>query len=507
MAANATVDYRGHYMLQDFSDTEMPQDGRLMEASTVGAGSVDNETAVNCTEAAVRALWLSLSIWLKDFPRPASRDNSIGLWTASYGGHYAPALYDFAMQQNARQDTDPKVSFHTIGLINACVDALVQLPAYPDMAYNNTYDYQLIDKSTLLSAKDAWERPHGCKWRVERCRRAAGARPYLGNDDGTNTLCRDANAFCGRHVANIIGASGRNFFDIGQSTHHLSDPGLHTYLSYLRQTAVQHALGVPVNFTDQATEVARAFTETGDNVRGDYAASLGRALDNGVRVSLVYGDRDYACNWLGGEALSLSFPHKHADAFRHSGFQSIRLPAGAEDGVAYVRQRGNLSFVRVLDSGHTVNTAWPSVGFTVFNRTARRVDVSTGCVDLDQVDYSTKGSTSTWHVRNALPVEAGNGEGMCYTLALSFCSHRQLNAYLTGSAVVQDYWIVDYGDGTCSPNPVRPCKPPIYEKSLLPHDWISRQVLGSGWADVTFVMSVVIIVAFAAWTHLPTGYT
>lgn len=67
---------------------------------------------------------------------------------------------------------------------------------------------------------------------------------------------------------------GRSFFDIAHRSHFLMDPTLNTYLGYLKQAKVQQALGTPVNFTDQATNVAHAFSLTGDNVRGEYVEIL-----------------------------------------------------------------------------------------------------------------------------------------------------------------------------------------------------------------------------------------
>lgn len=46
---------------------------------------------------------------------------------------------------------------------------------------------------------------------------------------------------------------------------------------------------------------------TGDYYRSDgYLDQLSNLLDSGVKVTMLYGDRDYFCNWLGGEDLSLS---------------------------------------------------------------------------------------------------------------------------------------------------------------------------------------------------------
>lgn len=171
---------------------------------------------------------------------------------------------------------------------------------------------------------------------------------------------------------------------------------------------------------------------------------------------------------LGGEALSLAIKHKHTQAFQSAGYESVHFP---EDGKihddaprATVRQYGNLSFTRVFDSSHTVGIEWPSVAFTIFNRTISGVDIASGTVRLSEdasEQYSTVGPQSVRHIRNQLLADADEEEeeGMCYTLAPSLCSQQQLEAYLRGRGRVRDYWLVDYGDGSCSPNPVEPCEP------------------------------------------------
>lgn len=270
---------------------------------------MDVDGATNCTEAAIRALWLLLSVWLRDFSphnelRPTkSNSYDLGVWSVSYGGHYVAAFYDFATSQNQLLRMNnytlpraPEIRFSTIGLGNACVDSLVQLPAYPEMAVNNTYGLQLINQTTYLAAKEAWGAPEGCEARIQACRRASGnSRLDLGRNATATAICHDANSFCGHHMANLV-PPDRSYFDIWQHAGFLANPTLHTHLAFLKRAAVQAELGVPVNFTDNSRSTYTAFSKTGDNVRGDYAASLGRALDDGVKVSLMYGDRDFACN-------------------------------------------------------------------------------------------------------------------------------------------------------------------------------------------------------------------
>lgn len=132
---------------------------------------------------------------------------------------------------------------------------------------------------------------------------------------------------------------------------------------------------MPLNFTGLSTAVAQAFIETGDFIRGHNLELLGDLLDSGVRVALVYGDRDYQCNCeplhirsilstlkkhyanrirflsgLGGEQISLAIQSSSSASFRAAGYASISTNGSYIGGV--VRQHGNLSFSRVFDAGH-----------------------------------------------------------------------------------------------------------------------------------------------------------
>ena len=92
------------------------------------------------------------------------------------------------------------------------------------------------------------------------------------------------------------------------------------------------------------------FNLTGDFVRGHSLTLLGTLLDKGVKVALVYGDRDYQCNWLGGEAISLGIKSNSTLNFKNAGYANVETNSSYVGGL--VRQHGNLSFSRVFQAGH-----------------------------------------------------------------------------------------------------------------------------------------------------------
>jgi carboxypeptidase C (cathepsin A) len=94
------------------------------------------------------------------------------------------------------------------------------------------------------------------------------------------------------------------------------------------------------------------FNLTGDFVRGNGLENLGTLLGKGIKIALVYGDRDYQCNWLGGEAISLAIKSNTTtdSSFKKAGYADIQTNASYSGGL--VRQYGNLSFARVYQAGH-----------------------------------------------------------------------------------------------------------------------------------------------------------
>ena len=120
-------------------------------------------------------------------------------------------------------------------------------------------------------------------------------------------------------------------------------------LGYLNQASTLFALGVPVNFTTLSVPVNNNFGATADIERSDSLDYVSYLLDSGIKVHLVYGDRDYGCNWLGGEGISLAVNYSRAHEFKLAGYAPI---LGSEGVNGFVRQLGNFSFSRVFQSGH-----------------------------------------------------------------------------------------------------------------------------------------------------------
>lgn len=200
----------------------------------------------------------------------------------------------------------------TLGIINGCIEDQVQDPAYSFMAWNNTYGVQAVNETT--KHRQLWElyRPGGIEEQLAECARLAkaledGLDPDEDDSQAGRMLDRPDPAYVEQYCLNAsifsadvlvtpyMESQRYGFYDV---THPAGDPFPSNYhLGWLTQHWVQKALGVPVNFTWASSAVNRAFTRSGDMPRGGYLEDLAHLLDNGVKVHLMFGDRDYACSW------------------------------------------------------------------------------------------------------------------------------------------------------------------------------------------------------------------
>ena len=236
---------------------------------------------------------------------------------------------------------------------------LYQVEWYPHFAYNeNTYDIQLISKKTYEESLAYYNKPKtGCLALLQQCRELGEQLDplELGLSDKANQVCKAAELGCSTKVsgawnADTSIAGDRSAFDIA----HLNPDGHPTnyLIGFFNQEWVQKELGVPVNFTANSNLVGNVlvFSPPYDAYRRAGMKDIEYLLDSGVKVTLMYGDRDYVCPWLGVEKLSLAANWTGADNFRTAGYQQVQKDDKDLQGV--VRQHGNLSFTRVLQAGH-----------------------------------------------------------------------------------------------------------------------------------------------------------
>jgi len=135
------------------------------------------------------------------FPAYKPTDNGFSIWGESYGGHYVPTFAEYFESQNllimngSLHESAVPFRLDTVGLINGCIDALTQIPTYPQMAYNNTYGIQFINETQYESAVANFTE---CQKLIETCQSSAqeyDAQAY-GNVTEVNQACSNAYNYC-----------------------------------------------------------------------------------------------------------------------------------------------------------------------------------------------------------------------------------------------------------------------------------------------------------------------
>lgn len=86
-----------------------------------------------------------------------------------------------------------------------------------------------------------------------------------------------------------------------------------------------------MNFTYDSNVITNVFGSysspslaigTGDSIRKGIH-DLEYAIAAGVNVALVFGDRDYICNWMGGEAIAKNLAWPHQKGFLAAGYEKM----------------------------------------------------------------------------------------------------------------------------------------------------------------------------------------
>ena len=405
-------------------------------------------STTNTTQIAAHALWHMLQGFLGTFPQynPGTRSNStqpgvvgIHLFTESYGGKFGPAFAAYFEKQNLRRlngslpfNKTLEIRLSSLGIMQGCVDDLIQGRFYPIFANNNTYGIQAISLIQQENAANNFLGASGCEMLIGSCRDAVNSMDPTNDGDvaTVDAACYNAQTSCVNNVLAPYTASGRSVYDITQKVPDSFPPS--TYLEYLNSAEVQGAVGAVVNYTQTSNAVVSAFNQTGDYERGGQISEISYLLSLGVRIALIYGDRDYICNWLGGEAISFSVAAQSPtySPFYSAGYADIVVNSTYVGGVS--RQYGNLSFSRIYDAGHLIPAYQPETAFTVFTRVIMGTDISLGG-PIDPATFASSGDANATHT-NTAPDQA---DPTCWIRNIqSTCDSNQIDKLRNGQGVI-----------------------------------------------------------------------
>jgi hypothetical protein len=238
---------------------------------------------------------------------------------------YVAALASYILHTNPKPPTKADTTYKrilvpSVGITNGCVDIESQGAAYASLPYNNTYNnpdgtpFRLYSREEYDSILRTARGPGGCFEQVQRCRnlKASNDPDDEGNDAAANTACATAAYICSDSLLGPFNdvAGTRSQFDMGSNP---ADPNPPKYAaSYLNKPSTRNSLGVPagLNYTLYSSAVFNNFySVTGDPMRKG-RDDLAFLLNQGTRVAMVYGDRDWRCNCEFGHG-STAHTHTH----------------------------------------------------------------------------------------------------------------------------------------------------------------------------------------------------
>ncbi|EOD42940.1 putative carboxypeptidase s1 protein [Neofusicoccum parvum UCRNP2] len=356
-------------------------------AADCGTYSYPNLTlTANSTDNAAPNFWKALQGFMGAFPEYSQ--NGFHFTTESYGGHYAPVFSEYIEEQNAKNISGAvHIDLQSVLIGNGWFDPLTQYQAYYNFSIypGNTYDYQPFNDTiaemwynNLYGAGNCYDQTAAC---------------YA---SGLNEVCSSADNFCYTEVENLYDIyAGRDEYDFRELT---PDPFPYSfYVDYLNTPSVQAAIGAYVNFSESNSAVGTAFGTTGDDDRRmNTVEDVAKLLARNVSVTLYFGDADYNCNWLGGQAVAHMVG---AEGFEAAGFADMQT----SDGVAHgqVRQAAGFAFVRIYESGHEVPFYQPLASLEMFERALKGVDLATGETAVGPAYLTVGTPTSEYREGNA----------------------------------------------------------------------------------------------------------
>lgn len=133
---------------------------------------------------------------------------------------------------------------------------------------------------------------------------------------------------------------------------------------FLNRADVQEVLGVSGRKWIECDQLVHTF------LLGDWMHNLmpkvGWMLDNTDLEVLVYsGDKDWICNWRGGEAWTAATKWIGEKEFNEASYETWNVD---HDAAGEMRQHGNLHFLRVFDAGHMVPMDQPKNALAMIQR-------------------------------------------------------------------------------------------------------------------------------------------
>ncbi|KAJ2582850.1 hypothetical protein GGH95_001312 [Coemansia sp. RSA 1836] len=318
-------------------------------------------SAVNSTTASAVDFYALVQLFYKRFPKYAKGD--LHLFGESYAGKYIPAMGRRILELNKRvrkhgpgtvgQRVLPLAS---VAIGNGFVNPKAQFKYVSRMACNSTYPPVLAQDVCRQMDLDYPQ----CARKIDSCFAARS----------TTAQCEDALDFCESRIDYRLSTVDPtiNPYDVRLKCEY--PPLCYKFAAqagdYLGLSSVQRALGAKESTSYQACSrtVLHGFVDTFDILRS-YEDDVVALLNSGVRALFYNGDADSVCSWYGTKAMLSAMEWRGKRGFVHARDRTWTVAGSA---AGEVRSHGNLSFIRVFNSGHLVPRDQPANALAMINR-------------------------------------------------------------------------------------------------------------------------------------------
>lgn len=256
----------------------------------------------------------------------------------SYAGHYIPAISAYVASQ-----ANPKVNYKGSAIGNGWVDPVSQYPQYANFAYENKLigntEYQGLKAGFAVC--DAMIKAH---------------LPGVLDLEECNII-----------MEVILGDPVDPRFNPYDIREKCQVPPLCYNFSlindWLALETVQAALGTKGKKWEQCSrDVHLALLNDWEL---DLSQNVSYLIDNNYEVLVYSGDKDFICNWRGGEAWTNNVQWAH-----QAQFENMNYTVWNEGSNAFGEYKtiDNFTFLRVYNAGHMVPMNQPQAALAIFNK-------------------------------------------------------------------------------------------------------------------------------------------
>lgn len=115
----------------------------------------------------------------------------------------AAAIFDRELKAVANDSALYGFQVDTAGITNGCIDQLIQMPFFPELAYNNTYGVQFIPEAAYEDSLANYTKSGGCRDLINQCRALGdeGDPDWSGSNETVNAACQEATTYCEINVS------------------------------------------------------------------------------------------------------------------------------------------------------------------------------------------------------------------------------------------------------------------------------------------------------------------